>query len=83
MTPEGQGTTASTVQNEAHGEASPIPPLFWWSLFIPTFAVLVWSLQFAFNRVGGGASGGPVGVERPDDGDPGPRQRTGEGPDPE
>ena len=62
MTPEGQATTASTAEPEHHGEASPIPPLFWWSLFIPTFAVLVWSLQIAFNRIGGG----PVEVHDPD-----------------
>lgn len=70
MIPEGQATTASTAQPEHHGEgASPIPPLFWWSLFIPTFAVLVWSLQIAFNRIGGG----PVEVHDPDrDDSPGP-----------
>ncbi len=35
----------STTQSEAEPDVSPIPQLFYWSLFIPAFAVVVYGMQ--------------------------------------
>ncbi|MCB9677486.1 MAG: hypothetical protein H6737_20425 [Alphaproteobacteria bacterium] len=39
-------TTQATSGTEAVDvDVTPIPPLLWWSLFIPTFAVVVFGMQ--------------------------------------
>jgi hypothetical protein len=35
---------------EAPDEVTPIPALFWWSLFVPTFAVVVFAMQRILAR---------------------------------
>lgn len=50
---EGQPERASTEQPDV--DVSPIPPVFWWSLFVPTFAVTVYAMQRVFARLGSGA----------------------------
>lgn len=44
--PEPDATQATTsADSEAEPDVSPIPPLFYWSLFIPAFAVVVFGMQ--------------------------------------
>ncbi len=32
------------------GEASPMPPLLYWNLWVPVFAVTVWGMMLLFGR---------------------------------
>ncbi len=38
-------TTIETEPSSGETDVSPIPPLFYLSLFIPTFFVVVWGMQ--------------------------------------
>jgi hypothetical protein len=55
-------TRATTsADSEAEPDVSPIPPLFYWSLFIPAFAVVVFGMQRLLSpRV-------PLGAIQPDE----------------
>ena len=46
MPDEPDASQPTTIANsEAEPDVSPIPPLFYWSLFIPAFAVVVFGMQ--------------------------------------
>ncbi|MCB9668609.1 MAG: hypothetical protein H6736_03440 [Alphaproteobacteria bacterium] len=42
---DGDGQTAVSAHTTAEPDISPVPPLFWWSVAIPAFCVVVWGMQ--------------------------------------